>query len=103
MRTTLLENDSGGGLTYAQAFARAQAITDRSVDAVVTAQGELDGLRYGDALTPRALVGLRGAGLTHDGIYYVKSVTHTLSRGQYKQRFTLTREGDGPISPAVIP
>lgn len=103
VRTSLLDSDSGGGLTFAQAYSRAQSVTDRSVDAVVTAQGELDALRYGDILTPRALVGLRGAGFTHDGIYYVKSVTHTISRGQYKQRFSLTREGDGSLTPAVIP
>jgi hypothetical protein len=103
VRTSLLDSDSGGGLTFAQAYSRAQSLTDRSVDAVVTAQGELDALRYGDILTPRALVGLRGAGFTHDGIYYVKSVTHTISRGQYKQRFSLTREGDGSLTPAVIP
>jgi hypothetical protein len=104
VRTTLLDAErSGGGPTYAQAYARAQALTDKSVDNVVTAQGELDALRYGDLLTPRALVGVRGAGFTHDGIYYVKSVSHTISRGQYKQRFTLTREGDGSITPSVIP
>lgn len=103
VRTSLLESESGGGLTFTQAYARAQSLTDRSVDAVVTAQGDLDALRYGDILTPRALVGLRGAGFTHDGVYYVKSVTHNISRGQYKQRFTITREGDGAITPAVIP
>jgi hypothetical protein len=103
VRTALLAGDSGGGLSIAQAYARAQALTDRSVDNVLTAQGELDTLRYGDMLIPRALVGLRGGGFTHDGIYYVKSVTHTISRGQYKQRFTLTREGDGSLVPAVIP
>lgn len=103
LRSSLLQSDSGGGLTFAQAYARAQAITDKSVDSVVTAQGELDALRYGDVLYPRALVGLRGAGFTHDGLYYVKSVTHSISRGDYKQKFTLTREGDGAITPAVIP
>lgn len=103
VRTSLLESESGGGLTFTQAYSRAQSLTDRSVDAVVTAQGDLDALRYGDILTPRALVGLRGAGFTHDGVYYVKSVTHNISRGQYKQRFTITREGDGAITPVVIP
>ena len=53
VRTSLLDSDSGGGLTFAQAYSRAQSVTDRSVDAVVTAQGELDALRYGDILTPR--------------------------------------------------
>jgi hypothetical protein len=101
VRTTLLER--GSGLTVMEAFARAQGITDKSVDAVVTAQGELDALEYGGVLKPRGIVGVRGAGFTHDGFYYVKSVNHTISKGQYKQRFSLTREGTGPLSPVVVP
>jgi hypothetical protein len=92
-----------GGLNVIQAFARAQGITDASVDNVVTASGELDALRYGAILTPRGLVGLRGAGYSYDGLYYVKSVTHNLARHDYKQRFTLTRDGVGSILPVVIP
>ena len=68
------------GSNVAPGVRPAQGITDRSVDNVVTAQGELDALRYGDLLEPRGLVGLRGAGFTHDGLYYVKSVTHAISR-----------------------
>jgi len=90
------------GLNAMQAFARAQGITDASTD-VVVAEGQLDALRYGDILQPRGLAGLRGAGYAHDGIYYVKRVTHTITRGEYKQRFTLTREGSGSITPVVIP
>jgi hypothetical protein len=92
-----------GGVNFIQAYARAQGITDASVDNVVTATGELDALRYGAILTPRGLVGLRGAGYSYDGLYYVKSVTHTLARHDYKQRFTLTRDGVGSIVPLVIP
>lgn len=102
VRTNLLEN-ANGGMTYAQAAARAQAATDRSVDAVVSASGELDALRYGDLLRPRGIVGLRGVGFTYDGLYYVKSVSHSISKGKYKQRFNLTREGTGSITPVVIP
>jgi len=102
VRTSLLDN-AGNGLNYMQAYGRAQGVTDKSLDNVVTAQGELDALRYGDLLKPRALVGLRGAGFTYDGMYYVKSVSHTISKGQYKQRFTLTREGTGALTPVVIP
>lgn len=91
------------GLNAMQAFARAQGITDASSDEVVTATGELDALRYADLLTPRALVGLRGAGFQNDGLYYVKSVTHSIRQGEYRQRFTLTREGTGALSPVVIP
>jgi hypothetical protein len=101
VRTTLLER--GSGLDLAQAYARAQGITDKSVDGVATAQGELDALRYGGVLKPRGIVGLRGAGFTHDGFYYVKSVSHSISKGQYKQRFSLAREGVGALAPVVIP
>lgn len=91
------------GLSVAQALSRAQGIVDRSIDEVVTASGELDAVRYGDLLQPRGLVGLRGAGLQYDGLYYVRQVTHTISRGSYRQRFTLTREGLGSTVSAVRP
>ena len=60
-------------------------------------------MRYGDVLRPRGVVGLRGAGFTFDGLYYVKSVSHSISRGQFKQRFSLSREGTGAITPVVAP
>lgn len=91
------------GLNTVQAIARAQAETDQSVDEVVSATGELDAARYEGLLKPRGLVGLRGAGYTHDGFYYVKSVSHKIQRDQYKQNFTLTRDGVGALSPLVIP
>jgi hypothetical protein len=59
----------------------------------VTAKGTLDVTRYGRTLKPRRLVGLRGVGTAFDGLYFVKSVTHTLKRGEYKQSFTLVRNG----------
>ncbi len=91
------------GLTMTQATARAQAILDASTREVVVGDGELDGLRYGALLTTRGIVGLRGAGFTYDGLYYVKSVNHRIKRGEYKQHFTITREGLGAITPVVIP
>jgi len=89
-----------GGLSITQALARAQGMVDDASDPI-HATGELDALRYGDLLMPRALVDLRGAGYSNDGTYYVKSVTHTIKTGEYKQRFTLTREGIGALSPVV--
>jgi hypothetical protein len=59
----------------------------------VTAKGTLDVTRYGRTLKPRRLVGLRGVGTAFDGLYFVKSVTHSLKRGEYKQSFTLVRNG----------
>lgn len=60
---------------------------------VVSASGNLDVLRYGRPLRARELVGVRGAGTAFDGLYYVKSVTHNIKRGEYKQSFNLTRNG----------
>jgi hypothetical protein len=91
------------GVNSIQAFARAQGMSDSSMDQVVTATGELDALRYGGLLNPRGLVGLRGVGDTYGGVYYVRSVTHTIRKEQYKQLFTITREGVGALLPVVIP
>ena len=60
---------------------------------VVTCEGSLDVTRYGGVLSARKLVGVRGSGPAFDGLYYVKSVTHKIKRGEYKQNFTLTRNG----------
>jgi hypothetical protein len=59
----------------------------------ITVSGSLDVLRYGHVLRSKMLVGVRGAGLTYDGLYYVDSVTHNIQRGQYKQSFQLSRDG----------
>jgi hypothetical protein len=59
----------------------------------VTCEGSLDVTRYGAVLNARQLVGVRGVGPAFDGLYYVKSVTHKIKRGEYKQNFTLTRNG----------
>jgi hypothetical protein len=53
--------------------------------------GRLDVGRYGRLLKSRQLVGVRGAGLPFDGLYYVKSVSHDIKRGEYKQSFSLAR------------
>ena len=72
----------------------------KSADAV-TGTGSLDVLRYGRVLKARRLVGVRGAGTAFDGLYYVKSVTHSIKRGEYKQSFTLVRNGLISTLPAV--
>jgi hypothetical protein len=59
----------------------------------VSGDGELDVSRYGRVLQPRQLVGVRGAGEAFDGLHYVKSVTHDIQRGSYRQRFSLSRNG----------
>lgn len=75
-----------------QAVAVGLAKASYSAEAV-TGSGSLNVLRYGRTLKARQLVGVRGAGPAFDGLYYVKSVTHKLKRGEYKQDFSLTRNG----------
>jgi hypothetical protein len=69
----------------------------------VTCEGSLDVTRYGGILKARQLVGVRGSGPAFDGLYYVKSVTHRIKRGEYKQSFTLTRNGLVSTVPTVAP
>jgi hypothetical protein len=83
-----------------QAISRGLSEAKKSQDSV-TASGSLDVLRYGRVLKARGLVGVRGAGIAYDGLYYVQSVTSTLKRGEFKQNFNLTRNGLVSITPRV--
>lgn len=67
----------------------------------VSCEGSLEVSRYGGVLKARQLVGVRGAGPAFDGLYYVKDVTHKIKRGEYKQNFTLTRNGLVSTVPTV--
>ena len=87
-------------LSLGATLERALSLTAKSQD-VVQAQGSLDVTRYGRLLKARGLVGVRGAGLVHDGLYFVKSVTTSLKRGECKQNFTLTRNALVPFAPVL--
>ena len=67
----------------------------------ITVSGSLDVLRYGHVLRSKALVGVRGAGIAYDGLYYVDSVTHNIKRGEFKQSFQLSRDGLISLTPKV--
>jgi hypothetical protein len=99
-RTVLLRNTANQN--PAQAATEAVATVTRSPDSV-TGEGELDTIRYGHILRARKLVGVRGVGLSYNGNYYVRSVTHTITRGEYTQKFTISREGTGSLLPVVRP
>lgn len=79
-------------LSPVKAIALGLAEAARTADAV-TGSGSLNVVRYGHVLKARALVGVRGAGEAFNGLYYVKSVTHKIKRGEYKQDFSLARNG----------
>jgi hypothetical protein len=92
-------SDDGGPLNVSQAISKALGISFAASDAI-SGSGSLDVTRYGQPLRSRMLVGVRGAGVAYDGLYYVNSVTHNLKRGEYKQSFSLSR--DGLISPTPV-
>jgi hypothetical protein len=92
----------GTKLSVTEALARGLAISFTSSDAV-SASGTLNVVRYGRLLKARQLVGVRGAGIAYDGLYYVSSVTHSIKRGEFKQSFSLSRDGLVSLAPKVVP
>jgi hypothetical protein len=100
LRVKLLSNTAKENPVRAALLGLAE--TAGGADAV-TGSGQLDVLRYGGVLKARGLVGVRGAGASYDGLYFVKSVTHDIKPGEYKQSFQLAREGLLSITPRVVP
>ncbi len=89
-RIDILSETAKYSAIQAALFGLGQA--SRAQDAV-EGSGSLDVLRYGAILKSRQLVGVRGAGPAFDGLYYVKSVTSSLKRGEFRQSFNLARNG----------
>lgn len=100
LRKVLMRDTSNQNPLQAATSALARAM---NAPDSVTGTGEIDSVRYGNVLRARKLVGVRGVGLSYDGNYYVKRVTHTITRGDYKQSFTVSREGTGATLPVVRP
>jgi hypothetical protein len=100
LRTVLLRDTSNKNAGQA-ASAAISAVTN-APDAV-TGEGKVDTVRYGHVLRARKPVGVRGAGRSYDGNYYVRRVSHNIARGQYTQSFSLSREGTGALLPMVRP
>lgn len=87
-------------LPPAQALMIGMAKAAETAD-VVSGDGTISVLRYGAILQARQLVGVRGAGLAFDGLYYVDSTRHQIKAGEYKQSFTLKRNALVSNLPAV--
>ncbi len=87
-------------LSAPEALMKGFAFAAQNSDSVF-GNGRLDVMRYGRLLRSRKLVGVRGAGLPFDGLYYVKGVTHEIERGSYKQSFQLARNGSISTLPTV--
>jgi len=92
--------DATAHLSAPEALMAGLAYAGQHSDSVF-GSGRLDVTRYGRLLQSRQLVGVRGAGGPFDGLYYVKSVTHEIERGSYKQAFTLARNGLVSTLPTV--
>jgi hypothetical protein len=95
-------SDNLANLEPDEAAKRAFGLLSNNAEAV-TANGSLNVMRYGQILRARMLVGVRGAGVTYDGMYYVNTVTHNLKQGEYKQSFSLSRDGLISQTPVVVP
>lgn len=89
-------------LNTVKAVALALARTSAAAQAI-SASGQLNVLRYGRVLMSRQMVGVRGGGLAYDGMYYVKSTTTNIKLGEFKQSFSLSRNGLISLTPKVIP
>lgn len=89
-------------LSVAEALKRAFGLMLDNADAI-TGNGSLNTTKYGAILKARTVVGVRGAGPAYDGFYYVNSVTHNIKQGEYKQSFTLSRDGLISQVPVVGP
>lgn len=92
-------------LSFTQALQRATAGVAESSSGL-EATGEVDAVRYGQALRARRLVSVRGAGQSYDGTYYVQKVEHKIQRvpqPAYKMHFTLQRDGRGSSTTSVGP
>jgi hypothetical protein len=84
--------DDGTADTTPKTIQKMLGMTFNASDSI-TVQGSLDVFRYGHILRSRMMVGVRGAGIAYDGLYYVNSVSHNIKRGEYKQNFELSRDG----------
>ena len=94
--------DDMANLDPAEAVKRIFGLMLDNSDAI-TGNGSLNTPKYGGSLKTRSVVGVRGAGPTYDGFYYVNSVTHNIKSGEYKQSFTLSRDGLISQTPVVGP
>ena len=96
----IVKLDETAHLSAPEALMAGIAYAGQNSDSVF-GTGRLDVAKYGRLLRSRQLVGVRGAGLPFDGLYYVKSVTHEIERGSYKQGFSLARNALISTVPSV--
>lgn len=79
----------------ALATAYAESLMQETTRSALRVRAKLDALTYGSVITPSSQIPVRGVGDSHDGLYYVEQVDHTIARGTYTQEVIMTREGLG--------
>lgn len=99
-KTTELETS---GENAAETLARLISTVNKPAETVVKVTGTIDNTRYNAVLKAYYSVDIRGLGDLYDGTYTVSEVRHILKPGDYRQTFTLHRDGLFPIVPAVAP
>jgi len=73
---------------------RFKMLRERDPENSIKAAFSPDGLRWTSAAGDKFVIAGEPSGLVkYDGLYYVKSVTHKIKRGEYKQSFELSRNG----------
>lgn len=91
------------GENAVEILARLIATVNEPSERVVEVTGTIDNTRYNAVLKPYYAVDIRGLGMIYNGTYTVAEVRHILKPGEYRQTFTLHRDGLYPIVPAVAP
>ena len=87
----IYDTDAGG-----PAEAQYQAMQRATESArALHATAVVDGLKFSRPLFAGIPVLVRGAGRQHSGLYYVESVTHNITRDEYKQSVSLWRNAVG--------
>jgi hypothetical protein len=74
-----------------------------SIPDAITGSAEVDVTRYPHVLKAGGLIGVQGAGITYDGLYYLERVFHSIRRGEYKQSVALKRNHLISNLPGVLP
>ena len=87
-KVRLLETERMGPVEVAGALLAGRGAADP-----VTASGSVDLVRYGVPMDSRSLIFVRGASHAFNGLWYVRSVSHALGRGSWRQTFQLSRDG----------
>jgi hypothetical protein len=102
VKSRLEQIEGGTRLRPVEAALEAYKLASSIPDAI-TGSAEVDVTRYPHVLKAGGLIGVQGAGITYDGLYYLERVFHSIRRGEYKQSVALKRNHLISNLPGVLP